>query len=274
MGTSANTNAGAAKAQVGDVIIYGNRLVPTQRLKTLLRTREGAEYSQDAVNDDVRALKSSGLVGNVQVRTEPASGGRVNVFFGVVEYPSKVQEIVFQGNKHVKPEELEKVIGVRKDAPLNPTANKLACQAIKRHYVEEGRPLAECYLMEGDKPGDTRVVFNITEGPKVERRQHRLRGQHVRRPPPAQDPHQFIEHVPAACSAASSMPLMAENDVTKLEEYYRTFGFHDVRVSRELQLDPATSSHVTLIFHIDEGPRYKLGGIEIDGAEVVLEGGA
>jgi outer membrane protein assembly complex protein YaeT len=254
-----------AKALVGDVIIYGNRLVPAQRLKSLLKTREGTDYSQDTVNEDVRTLESSGLVGNVQVRTQPVAGGRVNVFFGVVEYPSKVQEIIFQGNKHEKPEELEKIIGVRKDAPLNPTANKLACQAIKRYYVEQGRPLAECYLVEGGNPGDTRVVFNITEGPKVSVDSIGFTGNTFVSSPVLKT-HINSSSMFLHLFGGKYNAIMAEVDVAKLEEYYRSFGFHDVRISRELQLS-SDQRYATLIFHIHEGPRYKLGGIEVVGAK-------
>ena len=34
------------------------------------------------------------------------------------------------------------------------------------------------------------------------------------------------------------VPAMVDNDVTKLEEYYRSFGYLDVRVARQLSYDP------------------------------------
>jgi outer membrane protein assembly complex protein YaeT len=50
---------------------------------------------------------------------------------------------------------------------------------------------------------------------------------------------------------------MADADTGKLEEYYRTFGFQDVRVARELQWAPDGKT-VKLIYHIQEGARYRV----------------
>src|SRR5262249_30760540 len=63
-------------------------------------------------------------------------------------------------------------------------------------------------------------------------------------------------------------PMMADADVAKLEEYYRNFGFHDVRVARELQWNPDLRN-VRLVFHIHEGSRYRLGGIDVNGSAIM-----
>src|SRR5262249_4956876 len=63
-------------------------------------------------------------------------------------------------------------------------------------------------------------------------------------------------------------PIVADMDITKLEEYYRTFGYHDVRVSRELQWD-GEHRRVKLVFHINEGARYRAQGVQADGASTL-----
>src|SRR5262245_33705730 len=122
----------ASKILVEDVIPQGNHNVPTQRIISLIKTRPGAEYKQDVINEDVRRLSETRLFANVQVVTKPTSDGKVNVYFVVVELPSTIQEIVYQGAKHLKPEELESITNLRKGSPLNPIANQMAKQAIVR----------------------------------------------------------------------------------------------------------------------------------------------
>ena len=78
-----------------------------------------------------------------------------------------VREIVYQGNAHMSPEDLDTLTGLHKDVPLNPVANQQACLAILNKYHETGRLAASVDLVEGGKIGDTRVVFNIAEGPKA-----------------------------------------------------------------------------------------------------------
>lgn len=51
----------------------------------------------------------------------------------------------------------------------------------------------------------------------------------------------------------------AEADVNELIKFYKAFGYQDVRVSLETKRD-AEGGEVTLIFHIQEGPRYRITG--------------
>src|SRR5438034_3619756 len=146
---------------------------------------------------------------------------------------------------------------------LNPTANQVACKSIVNRYLEMGRPFGTCDLLEGDKPGDTRVVFNITEGPTVKVRAISF------------EANTFVNASVLNTKINSShewfwafggtfRPIMADLDVVKLEEYYRSFGFHNVQVARELRYDK-DGRHVDLIFHIHEGQRYKLAGLQVVG---------
>src|SRR5205823_4269460 len=154
----------------------------------------------------------------------------------VAEYPSTIQEIVYNGAGHLKADELETITGLRKGAPLNPIANQMARNAILRRYAEMGRMFASVELVEGDKPGDSRVVFNITEGPVVRIRSIGFAGNTfvsgARLLTQINSSRQFL-----GLFGGQFNSIIADVDVSKLEEYYRTFGYHDVRVSRELQWD-------------------------------------
>src|SRR5262249_2965821 len=50
---------------------------------------------------------------------------------------------------------------------------------------------------------------------------------------------------------------MTDNDVNELMKYYRSFGFHDVKVARELRFSPDGRT-VDVTFHVVEGVRYRL----------------
>lgn len=249
------------KVLVADVIPHGNRLVPTQKIMSLVQTRPGTEYNQETVNEDVRRLYETRSFANIRVEKQPTTDGKVNVYFLFAELPSSVQEIVYNGAHHLKPDDLEKITGLRKGMPLNPVSNHLGAQAIVKAYHEKGRLFASCDLAEGDKPGDTRVVFNITEGPVVKVGDIDIQG------------NTFVTEARLRTQLNSSRaflgvlggtynPMMADLDVAKLEEYYRTFGFQDVRVSRELVWEP-NQRYVRLVFHIHEGQRYRIGEVDV-----------
>lgn len=252
-----------SKPLVADVVPLGNSQIPTQKIKNIIKTRAGVEYSKDTVQADVRALYETKMFANVRSEEEYTPDGRVIVKFKVVEYPSLVQDIVYNGVQHIKQDELDSLTGLKKGTPLNPTANQAARQAILRRYQELGRMFASVDLVEGDKPGDTRIVFNVTEGPKVKVNKIEITGNTFvtvgRLKTQVKSSAQF-----AHLFGGDFNPLLADLDVQALEDYYRTYGFHDVHVSRELKWSE-DQRYVTLIFHVHEGQRYRIAGIDVTG---------
>jgi outer membrane protein assembly complex protein YaeT len=258
-----NAQAPPTKVIVADVIPQGNRNVPTQKIIGLIKTRPGAEYNEETVNEDVRRLYETRLFANVRVAKQPTEDGRLILYFQFAEFPSVIQEIIYNGANHLKQDELDSLTGLRKGVTLNPIATQLAKQAILKKYQEKGRLASSVEIAEGDKPGDSRIVFNITEGPVVKVRSIEFTGA------------SFVSNARLATQINSSRPflgliggdynpLMADLDATKLEEYYRTFGYHDVRVSREVQWD-GDQRHVKLIYHVHEGQRYRVAEVDVQG---------
>ena len=250
------------KVMIDDVIPQGNHLVPTQKIISLIRTRPGTEYKQSTIDEDVRRLYETKLFANIQVYKQPTPDNKVKVYFAVAEYPSTIQEILYLNAHHLKPDELESTTGLRKGAPLNPIANQIARQAILRRYNDMGRLFAGVELLEGDKPGATRVVFNISEGPVVKISSIDFVG------------NTFVNSARLRVQIDSMAkflgifggtyePGRVDHDVAKLEEYYRGFGYRDVHVNREMQwVGPGS---IKLIYHIQEGQRYRIANVQVDG---------
>jgi outer membrane protein assembly complex protein YaeT len=245
------------------VIPPGSQTVPNQKIMSYLRVRPGIEYDAEMINEDIRRLYDTKLFADIRVFKEQTTDGKIILQIYLKELPGVIKEIVYRGANHLKNDELESLTGLRKGVPLNPWAVQKARQAILDRYREKGRLSAGVDVEEGLKAGDTRVVFNITEGPVVKVggvefvgnsfvTQARLRTQ-------IQTSRPILGLI-----GGDFNPMMADADVSKLEDYFRDNGFHDVRVSRELRWDPS-QRWVTLVFHIHEGQRYKLNDFQIAG---------
>ncbi len=242
---------------VSDVIVQGNKLIATQTIIGQIKTRAGAEYLQDVLQEDIRTLMATKQFVNVQPSIVSEADGRVRVYIIVRELPTTVQKVTYQGQHHIDDDELEKVTGIHKGMPLNPVANKLACQAIIRRLNEDGRLFADCTLVSGDKPGDTEVIFAITEGYKLQVSDIEFVG------------NTFVTGARLATQIASGKwffglggryaPAMADEDIQKLLQYYHNFGFFDVKVSRAVKYAPDGKT-VVLVFYINEGLQYRLDG--------------
>jgi outer membrane protein assembly complex protein YaeT len=246
---------------VADVIPLGLYHVPPQKVMSFIKTRPGTEYQEDVVKEDVRQLYDSHSFANIVVELKTLPDKKVIVYFKFQEFPSLVQEIIFNGAKHLKKDDLESLTGLRKGVPLNPVSNQLACQAIVRRYKEKGRMWASVELVEGAKREDTRVVFNITEGPVAKVTGIDFIGNHFVSGPVLRT------HVDSSRAFLGMLggdfdELKVEHDVKKLEEYYRNFGFFDVRVDRSLEWAEDQRT-VKVVFHISEGTRYKVAGVDV-----------
>jgi outer membrane protein assembly complex protein YaeT len=247
----------SSKAIVSDVKVIGLRNVAVDQVTALTKVRAGATFSQSAVNDDYRVLAESGLFSQVALRIVPQSKpDLVEIDFVVSEWIGRVREIEYRGAKHFDTKELDETTGLKRGEPLIPYKNQRACQLILEKYYEQGRPLATVRLLEGGKQTDTRVVFDITEGPKVKIRAIECTGVTFVSVPVLKT---HLKSSPEYFGFISGKfnPLVADYDVTTLEEYYRSYGYLDVKVAREMRW--VDDNHVDLVFHVHEGVRYTVG---------------
>jgi outer membrane protein insertion porin family len=256
LAASAQGLAPAGRKIVNDVIIQGNRIVPTEQIKNRLRTRAGNPYSEAVVEEDVRTLYNSKQFGNVQANLRDVGPNKVDVYFIVRDLPHTVEKVTYQGAKHLSEEDLTGLTEIRVGSSMNPSQNRYACRKIVDKYNQDGRPFASCQLLKGGEAGDTEVLFNITEGPKVAIRDIRFEG------------NTFVSGAVLNTHVQSSREIlgtfggrlnqdMVSADLEALVAYYRSFGYHDVQVARDIQWDPDGRT-VVLVFHISEGLRYKI----------------
>lgn len=248
---------------VAEVVTRGHRIVPREQILGQIKTRAGAVFNEEHARDDVQKLKESGAFGDIRVSTRPAGDNKIVVIFDLAELPSLIREIVYKGAKHMKPKDLDALTGLRRGSPLNPTANLLACRAIEQKYRDDGRIFAKVFLEEGGQVGDTRVVFNITEGPEVKVHSIRFVG-HGRWVSSGRLRTQIASSRSFLGIGGTYEPRKLEADVLALRDYYRGLGFLDVEVVPETSFTPDHSG-VDITFHIHEGPRYKVGSVAIEG---------
>lgn len=250
---------------VAEVKVIGARRVPEAKVLNEIRTRKGQPLNQETLRNDIRMLDATHryVVGaNAEVLKTP-DGVVVNI--RVVERAA-MDDVIYKGAKHLNDEDLEKLTGLRKNMPMSPALNRLAARNIEKDLQSKGRLFAKVEIEEGDKPEDSRVVFRITEGPVVKIRQIRFEG------------NQFVSADRLKTQIMSSQailgisgeynPAMLENDIAKLLEYYRQFGYFDVKIRREVRWNDDFQT-VDLVFVIDEGLRFLIKGVQVSGNKVV-----
>jgi outer membrane protein insertion porin family len=251
----ADQPAKPGKFRISDVIIRGNQRMTTEQIKMRLHTHIGQEYNKAIVDDDVRDLYKTNEFSNIATWEEAGGAHRVKVYFVLREMPNLVQKVTFQGAKHIKDEELRTLTGVKPGMPLNPNLNLQGCQRIIDKYDEMGRRFAHCTLVKGGKLADTEVVYQITEGPKITVRDIQFTGNTFLSSARLATQLKLKEKFPLPVGTYNKQ--MADAVVDELYKYFRSFGYLDVRIALEMQRS-TDGGEVTLIFHIEEGQRYKI----------------
>ncbi|MEI7687621.1 MAG: BamA/TamA family outer membrane protein [Planctomycetota bacterium] len=243
---------------IADVIIKGNKTVPTEQVLRYVFTKPGMEYATATVQKDVERLALSGLFQRPPKVTDyNTPEGKVVVTFEVFEYPNVVRDVIFKHANHIPEKELEQMVRIKKGTPLDPVRNRLACYEIQDYLKRKGRLFANVTLEEGYRPTDTRVVFNVTEGPIVRVRSITFTGNEKLATDARLNTQLISGKAFLGVFGGAYEPMKVDEDLKKLEEYYKGNGFLAVRVSRELKFSD-DFRYVDLVYHLEEGNRYKV----------------
>ncbi len=264
-GTWSSMDAGEAGETIAAIRVVGCRRFAEPRVLNEINLRKDQPFDQHGVYEALRRLERTQWYASVvpEVQREPEG---VVITFRVVERPV-IQEVIYEGAKHLSREELESLTGLKKGSPMSVASNHLARQAILRKYYEKGRLLADVKLLEGGKDEDLRVVFQITEGPIVRIRDIRFEGNTFVTDARLKTQIDSGERV-FGVFGGKYRPELLDLDVHKLIDYYKTFGFFSVKAHRELRWNPGTES-VDVVFVIEEGPRYRVESFEVAGSQQV-----
>ena len=235
-----------------------------------IRSKVGSELDAMEVEKDIKNLYSSGLVDNVRVLTEPNEGG-VRVIF-LVQTRAILGEVSFIGNS-LATNKLRKETALEIGEAFDDTLLETARVSLEALYKKKGfSNVGITYKVGGaERPGFSRVTFVVDEG-VLERlskvkffgnesiSDRLLSGQmHVK----ASRAYNVFKKNRGIDSAE------LEEDVVRIEEYYRNEGYINVRVT-EVVREPA-GDKVDLVIHINEGNRFTVNKVSVSGIKAVSQ---
>lgn len=256
-----------------DVQYAGPATISRERILAQMRTKVGQPYSNEVVQEDIKALYKTGYVRNVRIFAQPEGDG-VKVIVAV-QTRAIVREIEINGAERVKPTRLRKEIKVK----LN--------QAVDEQQLEEARQkIIEVYQGRGftnvsvefridpidEKRGTARVVFTVNEGVKGAVSQVRFEGnahlsQKVLRKQ-MKTRGQTLIHFMDKSGRLDEVQL--EQDLDKIREYYQDHGFIDVEV-KDVRKDRTEKGPMIITIVISEGPQYHVRKLTIAGYQNTTE---
>ncbi|MDN5926289.1 MAG: outer membrane protein assembly factor BamA [Hyphomicrobiales bacterium] len=251
----------AQAAVVSNIEVRGNHRVDSATIRNYISARPGKPFSSSDIDAAVKRLFSTGLFSDVQINQV---GGTLVI--QVSEY-SSVNQVIFVGNKKLKDDKLEQSVRLKAQGSFSNAILDGDVKRIKEAYAQIGRSDATVspQIIDLGK-GRVNVIFHINEGGRTKIETINFVGNK------AFSDRRLSDVI--STKRSNILSFLMRNDVYSeerlkvdedaLRRFYYNHGYADFRVvSSSADLNDANNEY-TINITVDEGQRYRFGGITID----------
>jgi outer membrane protein insertion porin family len=274
---------------ITQIRVIGNRKIPRETVLARLFTHVGDTYDPATIERDFNSLWNTGYFENLQIAREDTPKG-ILLDVIVKEKPT-IREINYKGLNSVSTSDVldrfkkEHVTGFSVESPYDPTRLARAIDVIRALLAEHGHQFATVKPdVKTIPPSSVSITFNIKEGPTVKVGNITFTGNRsvpsrdlraaMRNLRPIGIPHSiFLENIFARTYDASKLEEDTERVRRALQDrgYFRA-GVADpiTHIRNEGGLSfftfrPRQGKRIDIRIPVEEGERYRLGGITFTG---------
>lgn len=248
------TNGGIIKS----IAVSGSQRIEAETIRSYVSLRAGAPYTHETLDQALQDLFATELFADVQIRDD---NGALTI---VVRENPVVNRVVFEGNKRIKEDKLNKELKLSPRQIFTRSKVRAEIARIIELYRRQGRFAAtvepKMVMLDQNRVD---IVYEISEGPKSKVRQINIIGNNVfsdgeLRSEMVTKRSRFYRFL---SSNATYDPDRLAYDQGKLRQFYLTHGYADFRViSAVAELTPDKRDFI-ITYVIEEGERYKFGDV-------------
>ena len=152
--------------KVKSIEVRGNKRIEKPAISGRLTLKVGEPLTAEAIRAQIKLIYEMGFFEDVQIETDPVSGG-VAVVFVVREKPF-ITEIVFDGNENLSDDKLKEKITIRSQSFLDQQQAKESAEKIRLAYQEDGYYSAQVIpIIQALEEDRKRLTFFIKEGDRA-----------------------------------------------------------------------------------------------------------
>lgn len=241
-----------------------NQRVDSGAILRRIATKPGDLYSPDSLRRDLKSVFGLGYFDNVEIEVQDSNKGK-EVVFRVHEKPL-LRKLTFTGLDKLDDKDVRDAAGLRANTILNLTELNNAVKRIEDFYKSKGYYAAtSSFAMQPAEEGAVDVVFTIKEGRKMAIAEVRFVGN-------TSFDHSKLRSVIQTASrnwlswitdAGTLKQDVLRQDADRLASFYNNEGFVEAKVApAEVQVE---RERLFVTFTIQEGPRYRVGTVDIEG---------
>ena len=249
---------------IADIAPEGNRRIDSGAILRKIKTKAGDSYDPAVLREDLKAIYKMGYFNDVQIDVTDTNQGK-KVLFRVIEKPA-ISSITYSGLDELDKKDLTEVITLKENAILNPARVSGAAEAIKTLYKSKGYYNTEVDAnISYPTPETAAVRFVIDEGEKIYIKEISFEGNSTFDTGDLEDVIETSEKGWLSWLTESGLldKDLLNQDASRIIAFYNNHGFLEARVGEPVVTQEEEWLYIKFI--IDEGPRFKVGTVEIGG---------
>ena len=250
-----------AEGRVAKVEFVGYQNIDVAALYNVVSVREGVIVTPDLVRSSIRALHSTGYIDDVRVDL------RDGVIRFVVSEKPAIRSWKIRGNKEFADDVLTELIEEEDLRVVNEAQVGTLISKMRDKYLEKGYYLVEITpIYEEVAQGQVELIFDIIEKQKVAVKRLEFTGnENV----PDSKILPYLQTRPAGplpfLGSGAFNELLLENDVQIIRSVLMEEGFAEAKVDPPHTFLSMDKRFIYISINIEEGIRYRLGSVTVEG---------
>ncbi len=250
---------------VASIAPEGNNRIDAGAILQKISTKPGDLYDPTKLRQDLKSVFGMGYFDNVEIDATDTPAGK-KIIFRVMEKPL-IGSVAITGAEEIKEEDVRDAANITANSILNPSKINEAVEKIQQLYKSKGyyNTGVAAKISYADN-GNAEVLFEIKEGDKITIEQIAFTGNKSFSDDELEDAIQTSTHkwwLSWLTDAGVLKMEILKQDAERVSAYYHNHGFIEAKVGEPIIEQKEDALFVT--FPIDEGPRYRVGTVDIDG---------
>ena len=251
--------------------VKGNKAISINTIVSKMKARIGSSYNENIISDDLKRLYLLGFFSDIKMDTEDYKDG-VKVIITVVERPI-IEKITFSGITRLtmKDAKIKESLKSKETQYLDYPNLAEDVRTLKKMYEKAGYGQAQIdYQVSLNKENNkASVQFNVVEGRKITIKNIFVEGN---KSYPARRILGLIKTKRGwLFNAGLYKEDVLKEDIERLKSFYHKEGFVDVAVDYEVKADTKRPYLLYITIKIQEGKKYLVGNVIIEGNKNISE---
>lgn len=245
----------------------GLQTIDATGLRDTIGIKPGDKWDRDEVTAACRRLAETQKFDGVPFADARMVGNQMVLVFIVRERPYVIS-VDFVGNQQFDNGDLLKEIPIGVGSTVSDFLIRQSQQIILQKYREAGYANASVDVDADALANEKRVLFRISEGPRVKVKEIRFEGNHE----------YGDKRLQALIETQTALWLFrtgafnedtVKRDVATIKSFYVDRGFLNAQVGYRVDLEEGNQSDLIVVFQIDEGIRHAIRSITFEGNEAI-----